>query len=89
MEVNYLELLQYNVYVSGSLYAKYYFELRTLHESNSSNSFALKPLTRAQASRLEARSAASRTSLENQSQKKKASSFMSGAQGSAARAVIS
>ena len=44
MEVNYLELLQYNVYVSGSLYAKYYFELRTLCEK-AERAFSLKPLS--------------------------------------------
>ena len=32
LEKEFLELLQYNVSISGSLYASYYFELRTLCE---------------------------------------------------------
>ena len=73
-------MLQYDLQVSSSLYAKYFFEIRTLYDSkkgikggsgggggggggggNSNartqgSSFPLKPLTRVQARRLEARS---------------------------------
>lgn len=41
MERKFLELLQYSVHVKASLYAKYYFELRTLREGDV---FPLAPL---------------------------------------------
>ena len=37
-------MIQYNVYISASLYASYYFELRTLCEK-AERSFTLKPLS--------------------------------------------
>jgi hypothetical protein len=51
-----LLLLQYNVTVSSSLYAKYYFELRALAVENKLH-WRLEPLTKDQARRLEATSA--------------------------------
>lgn len=44
MERKFLELLQYTVTVPSSLYAKYFFELRTLARDNNM-SFRLQPLT--------------------------------------------
>ena len=49
----FLELLSYNVTVSASLYAKYYFELRSLCEANM-RKFGLEPLSVEQAKKLEA-----------------------------------
>jgi hypothetical protein len=57
-ERKFLELLSYNVTVSSSLYAKYYFELRSLCEANM-RKFGLKPLSSEQAKRLEAGGSAS------------------------------
>ena len=77
-----LQMLQYDLQVSSSLYVKYFFEIRTLYDSKKGikggsgdgsdgggrggdggaslkgqgSSFPLKPLTRVQARRLEARS---------------------------------
>ena len=76
LELNVLQMLQYDLQVSSSLYAKYFFEIRTLYDSKKgikggssgggggggsgalkgTTSFPLKPLTRIQARRLEARS---------------------------------
>jgi len=97
LEIVFLGLIRYNVYVSGSLYAKYYFELRTLHESNNENGGAStkfpKPLSKGQAARLEARSAAQRDELKNNSavkkKDKKARSLMSSMTGNKGRAVLS
>ena len=44
LEKQFLELLQYNVSISASLYASYYFELRTLCEK-AERDFSLKPLS--------------------------------------------
>lgn len=43
LEQKFLELIQYNVTVKASLYAKYYFELRSLFK-DSQKEFPLKPL---------------------------------------------
>ena len=51
----FLEMLQYNVSISASLYASYYFELRTLCEKAERN-FSLKPLSDEEVVKLEARS---------------------------------
>lgn len=56
MERKFLELLQYNVNVKSSLYAKYYFELRTLRDGE--ESFPLQPLKPDQERRLQVRSEA-------------------------------
>ena len=44
LEKQFLEMIQYNVSISASLYASYYFELRTLCEK-AERSFTLKPLS--------------------------------------------
>jgi len=49
-----LRLLQYNVSLKASLYAKYYFELRALAERNEKN-FPVAPLDKEGATRLEVR----------------------------------
>ncbi|KAJ8011894.1 hypothetical protein DPEC_G00063040 [Dallia pectoralis] len=53
LERQFLELLQFNINVPSSVYAKYYFDLRSLSETNSL-SFPLEPLSRDKAQRLEA-----------------------------------
>ncbi|KAI3374224.1 hypothetical protein L3Q82_006073 [Scortum barcoo] len=52
LERQFLELLQFNINVPSSVYAKYYFDLRSLSESNNL-SFPLEPLSRDKAQRLE------------------------------------
>ena len=54
LEQKFLELLQYNVTVKSSLYAKYYFELRALFQNE--NDFGLKRLDGDEATALEERS---------------------------------
>ena len=96
LEITFLALVKYNVYVSGSLYAKYYFELRTLHESNAETenrgNFP-KALSKRQASRLEARSAAQRDELKSAvatgSKDRKARSLNASIRGGTSRAVLS
>ncbi|XP_067329852.1 cyclin-Y-like isoform X1 [Channa argus] len=53
LERQFLELLQFNINVPSSVYAKYYFDLRSLSESNNL-SFPLEPLSRDKAQKLEA-----------------------------------
>ncbi|XP_056276860.1 cyclin-Y-like [Pseudoliparis swirei] len=53
LERQFLELLQFNINVPSSVYAKYYFDLRSLSESNDL-SFPLEPLSRDKAHKLEA-----------------------------------
>ncbi|XP_062413666.1 cyclin-Y-like isoform X2 [Pungitius pungitius] len=53
LERQFLELLQFNINVTSSVYAKYYFDLRSLSESNNL-SFPLEPLGRDKAHKLEA-----------------------------------
>ncbi|XP_013885603.1 cyclin-Y-like protein 1 [Austrofundulus limnaeus] len=53
MEREFLELLQFNINVPASVYAKYYFDLRSLAEANNL-SFPLEPLSRDRAQKLEA-----------------------------------
>lgn len=45
LEKKFLELIQYNVTVKSSLYAKYYFELRALFKDNE-REFPLVPIDR-------------------------------------------
>ncbi|XP_068196594.1 cyclin-Y-like isoform X2 [Antennarius striatus] len=52
LERHFLELLQFNINVPSSVYAKYYFDLRSLSETNSL-SFPLEPLSRDKALKLE------------------------------------
>nr|XP_061803089.1 cyclin-Y-like protein 1-B isoform X2 [Nerophis lumbriciformis] len=53
MERNFLELLQFNINVPASVYAKYYFDLRSLADDNNFG-FPLEPLSNKQAKKLEA-----------------------------------
>uniref|UniRef100_UPI00358E067D cyclin-Y-like isoform X2 n=1 Tax=Myxine glutinosa TaxID=7769 RepID=UPI00358E067D len=53
LERQFLELLQFNINVPASVYAKYYFDLRSLAGANNL-SFPLEPLNREKAQRLEA-----------------------------------
>jgi len=55
LERRFLGLIKYKVTFTGSLYARYYFELRTIAEENHKK-FRLAPLSKEQAERLEARS---------------------------------
>uniref|UniRef100_A0A8C4R419 Cyclin Y n=1 Tax=Eptatretus burgeri TaxID=7764 RepID=A0A8C4R419_EPTBU len=53
LERQFLELLQFNINVPASVYAKYYFDLRSLAGANNL-SFPLEPLNKEKAQRLEA-----------------------------------
>uniref|UniRef100_A0A4W4GUC0 Cyclin-like domain-containing protein n=1 Tax=Electrophorus electricus TaxID=8005 RepID=A0A4W4GUC0_ELEEL len=53
MERHFLELLQFNINVPASVYAKYYFDLRSLADDNNL-SFPLEPLSNERAHKLEA-----------------------------------
>jgi hypothetical protein len=55
--MQFLELLQYNVAVSASQYAKYYFELRALSSLDAEH-FPLEPMNKDAAAKLEERSKA-------------------------------
>lgn len=55
LERQFLELLQFNINVPSSVYAKYYFDLRTLAEENEL-SFPSEPLSKVRAQKLEAMS---------------------------------
>lgn len=57
LERQYLNLLQFNINVPSSVYAKYYFDLRTLAEDNNL-AFPHEQLTREKACKLEAMSSA-------------------------------
>ncbi|XP_035475004.1 cyclin-Y isoform X1 [Scophthalmus maximus] len=53
LERQFLELLQFNINVPSSVYAKYYFDLRSMAEANNL-CFPLEPLSRDKAQKLEA-----------------------------------
>lgn len=55
LERQFLELLQFNINVPSSVYAKYYFDLRSLAEANDL-SFPTEPLSKERAQKLEAMS---------------------------------
>ena len=59
LERQFLELLQFNINVPSSVYAKYYFDLRSLAEANNL-SFPLEPLSRERAHKLEVRGVSAR-----------------------------
>lgn len=55
LERQFLEMLQFNINVPSSVYAKYYFDLRTLAEANELT-FPSEPLSKDKAQKLEAMS---------------------------------
>lgn len=55
LERQFLEMLQFNINVPSSVYAKYYFDLRTLAEANEL-AFPAEPLSKERATKLEAMS---------------------------------
>ena len=55
LERQFLEMLQFNINVPSSVYAKYYFDLRTLAEDNDL-AFPPEPLSKERAQKLEAMS---------------------------------
>jgi hypothetical protein len=66
LEREYIQLLQFNVNVSSSIYAKYYFDLRQLAKENKI-SFPDELLTKEKAIKLEASSIANNRLLKQQS----------------------
>jgi len=64
LERQFLALIQYNVSLQASLYAKYYFELRTFSKLDADH-FPLKPLDKEGARRLEDHSMASEYRVKN------------------------
>ncbi|GFY08759.1 cyclin-Y-like protein 1 [Trichonephila clavipes] len=57
LERQFLEMLQFNINVPASVYAKYYFDLRSLADQNDV-SFPTEPLSKERAQKLEAMSLA-------------------------------
>lgn len=55
LERQFLELLQFNINVPSSVYAKYFFDLRTLAEANEL-AYPAEPLSKERAQKLEAMS---------------------------------
>jgi Cyclin, N-terminal domain len=64
LEREFLELLQFNINVPSSVYAKYYFDLRSLAEDNDL-SFPTEPLSKERAQKLEAMSKVTEAHLKN------------------------
>lgn len=89
LERQFLELLQFNINVPSSVYAKYYFDLRTLAEANDL-SFPTEPLSRERAQKLEAMSRVMQDKVTAEALKngiKKWSSMDNISQGGARRSV--
>ena len=63
MERQFLELLQFNINVPASVYAKYYFDLRSLADENNLN-FPLEPLGNERAQKLEVRGGGGQSNTE-------------------------
>jgi len=74
LESHFVELLQFNVSVTGSQYAEYYFELRSLSELDS-NHFPLEPLDKQGAAKLEERSLKTEKAAKNPKRSKSVDDF--------------
>eukprot|EP00051_Salpingoeca_urceolata_P004698 m.67038 g.67038 ORF g.67038 m.67038 type:complete len:347 (+) comp13800_c0_seq3:396-1436(+) len=74
LERTYLEMLQFNINVDSSVYAKYYFELRSLAEKTN-HTFHLQPLDKERAAKLEAMSEGYGRSLKAEMQVRNAKSL--------------
>jgi hypothetical protein len=74
LEQKFLELLQYNVTVKSSLYAKYYFELRALFQNESD--FGIKRLEEDEAKALESRSKSFKDKYETNAKKMSNTTYM-------------
>ncbi len=81
-------MLQYNVSISASLYASYYFELRTLCEKKEAT-FNMKPLGPDDAKVMEARTAAANKSIKADSHRKWQSMAVPGPVSRSGTAVLS
>jgi len=68
LEMHFLSLIQYNVYLKASEYAKYYFELKNYSKLDEAR-FPLKPLTKEKGSMLEKRSHSSQNIAKQQVRK--------------------
>jgi len=74
LERDFLDLINYNVSVTGKIYADYYFELRALaKEKGEDESFPLEPLSRRDAKRLEVSSREREMNIKRFSQRAKSS----------------
>lgn len=89
MESRYLELLNFNVYVSTSLYGQFCFELRNIHNASSKNPFPIAPLTPEGALRLEASTALDPEVLRKQVKGNMSKSVTSEVRGKIGQFVIS
>jgi hypothetical protein len=63
MESTMLNLLKFNVYISPTLYAEYYFELRSFYEKNFARTFPLAPMSHQLALRLQIATGTSEAAL--------------------------
>lgn len=68
LERQYLEMLQFNINVPSSVYAKYYFDLRVLAEANDL-AFPAEPLFKDRAEKLEAMSRVYEDKLQSEARK--------------------
>ena len=77
LERKLLEMLEYNVSISASLYASYYFELRTMCERKEPD-MRIRPLDESDASMIEARTASSEKSMKRDHRKWQSMGMMTG-----------